>query len=178
MPPESRLRAILGPVLGLLLSCSGEDNTAASSPPGAQLADRQSPQVVEIFEVGASVYVRSLAIEAERNRLWVGTSLGVNEIDLSDNRLVNTFTRQHGLANEYVFAIGIDADGYKWFGTNAGGMARYRDGDWKVYFPLHGLADYWVYAFANALDGGLWIGTWAGANYLDRASGRFDTYVG
>ena len=135
------------------------------------------PQIVETFNVGPTVYVRSLAVEATSNRLWVGTSLGVNEIDLENNGLVNTFTRDHGLANEYVFGIGVDADGYKWFGTNAGGMSRYKDGDWKTYFPMHGLADYWIYAFANDHDGGLWIGTWAGANYLNRETNEFTTYV-
>ncbi|MBT4076404.1 MAG: regulator, partial [Gammaproteobacteria bacterium] len=68
-------------------------------------------------------------------------------------------------------------DGYKWFGTNAGGMSRYKDGEWKTYFPMHGLADYWIYAFANDHDGGLWIGTWAGANYLNRKTNEFKTYV-
>ena len=138
---------------------------------------RQIPEILDVFNVGPTVYVRSLAVETETNRLWVGTSLGVNEIDISNNNLVNTFTRDHGLANEYVFGIGIDADGYKWFGTNAGGMSRYKDGDWKTYFPMHGLADYWIYAFANDHDGGLWIGTWAGANYLNRQTEEFKTYV-
>lgn len=164
-------------------ACSESDNDEktdqkASAPEVTESPEEVAlPQVLEVFNVGETVYVRSLAFEAETNRLWVGTSLGVNEIDLSNRSLVNTFTRDHGLANEYVFGIGIDADGYKWFGTNAGGMSRYKDGDWKTYFPMHGLADYWIYSFANAHDGGLWIGTWAGANYLNRQSGQFKTYV-
>ena len=137
----------------------------------------QIPKILETFDVGQSVYVRSLAVESATNRLWVGTSLGVIEINLNNNNLVNTFTRDHGLANEYVFGIGIDEDGYKWFGTNAGGMSRYKDGDWKTYFPMHGLADYWIYSFGNDHDGGLWIGTWAGANYLNRHTNEFKTYV-
>jgi hypothetical protein len=151
---------------------STEPTTAAIA-----IAAQPLPEVLDIFNVGATVYVRSLAIDAATNRLWVGTSLGVNEIDLESHQLVNTFTREHGLANEYIFGIGIDPDGYKWFGTNAGGMTRYKDGDWKTYFPMHGLADYWIYAFANAQDGGLWVGTWAGANYLNRDTDEFKTYV-
>ena len=150
------------------------DSAAAYAPlsvPG------EAASVLDVFEVGADVYVRSLAIESETNRLWVGTSLGVHEIDLENFALRNTFTRDHGLANEYVFAIGIDPEGYKWFGTNAGGMSRYRDGDWKTYFPMHGLADYWIYAFANDPAGGLWVGTWAGANLMDRSTEVFESYV-
>jgi len=150
---------------------------AAEPPTAAEPPIDDIPQIMEVFNVGATVYVRSLAVEAASNRLWVGTSLGVNEIDLGNNSLVNTFTRDHGLANEYIFGIGVDADGYKWFGTNAGGMSRYKDGDWKTYFPMHGLADYWIYSFANDHDGGLWIGTWAGANYLNRETNEFKTYV-
>lgn len=171
-------------MLGLPACSDDADSTPAPSKISAEqitssnaIAAGPLPEVLDVFNVGPAVYVRSLAIEAATNRLWVGTSLGVNEIDLSSHLLVNTFTRDHGLANEYVFDIGIDRDGYKWFGTNAGGMSRYKDGAWKTYFPMHGLADYWVYAFANGHDGGLWIGTWAGVNYLNRDTDEFKTYV-
>ena len=162
-------------------STSKGTSAAASTEPKtsqSQLTTKPPlPQVLDVFNVGPTVYVRSLAIDSDASRLWVGTSLGVNEIDLDNHELVNTFTRDHGLANEYVFGIGIDRDGNKWFGTNAGGMSRYKDGEWKTYFPMHGLADYWIYAFANDHDGGLWIGTWAGANYLNRETDEFKTYV-
>jgi ligand-binding sensor domain-containing protein len=133
--------------------------------------------VVEKFAVGTGVYVRALTVDAVTGSLWVGTSTGVLEVDLDSGALRNTFTREHGLANEYVFAIGIDHEGYKWFGTNAGGVSRYRDGSWKTYFPMHGLADYWVYSFASQSDGTLWIGTWAGVTRVDPASGEFTNYV-
>jgi len=133
--------------------------------------------ILDHFDVGPGVYVRSLAIEPKTRALWVGTSVGVLEIDLDTHAMRNTFTRDQGLANEYVFAIGLDGLGQKWFGTNAGGMSRYKDGDWKTYFPMHGLADFWVYAFANQGDDQLWIGTWAGANRLTLSTGEFKTYV-
>lgn len=152
-----------------------------AAPPAAgtvQQAAERTPalRVSERFEVGPDVYVRALAVEPATNTLWVGTSVGVLEVDLADRSVRHTFTRAHGLANEYVFAIGIDRGGYKWFGTNAGGTSRYRAGQWQTYFPLHGLADYWVYAFASQRDGTLWIGTWNGANRFDPATGRFTTY--
>lgn len=140
-------------------------------------AEKAGPRVVDSFEVGENVYVRALTIERSSNTLWVGTSVGAHEIDLKANKPRNTFTRQHGLANEYVFAIGIDSEGYKWFGTNAGGASRYKDGKWKTYFPMHGLADYWIYSFANDKGGNLWIGTWAGVNVFNLKTGKFKTYV-
>lgn len=143
----------------------------------AVAADKTGPRVVDSFEVGENVYVRALTIEPSSNTLWVGTSVGAHEIDLKANKPRNTFTRQQGLANEYVFAIGVDSQGYKWFGTNAGGASRYKDGKWKTYFPMHGLADYWIYSFANDKKGDLWIGTWAGVNRFDIKTGKFTTYV-
>jgi len=133
-------------------------------------------EVAERFEVGAGLYVRALAMEPGTNTLWVGTSMGVMEIDAATQELRNTFTRQDGLANEYVFAIGIDSQGYKWFGTNAGGASRYKDGEWDVFFPMHGLADYWIYAFAEQRDGIYWIGTWDGANRVDLDTMEFTKY--
>lgn len=145
---------------------------------GAALAaDKTGPRVIDSFEVGDNVYVRALKVEKAAGSLWVGTSVGALEIDLKSSKPVNTFTRQQGLANEYVFAIGVDSEGYKWFGTNAGGASRYKDGKWKTYFPMHGLADYWIYSFQNDKDGNLWIGTWAGVNHFNVKTGKFKTYV-
>ncbi|MDP3671295.1 MAG: two-component regulator propeller domain-containing protein [Telluria sp.] len=134
-------------------------------------------RVIESFNVGDDAYVRALAVERPTGALWVGTSKGVHEIDLASGKPRRTFTRASGLANEYVFAIGIDQKGYKWFGTNAGGVSRYKDGKWKTYFPMHGLADYWVYSFANQKNGDLWIGTWAGVNVVDMKNLKWRTYV-
>ncbi|WP_371374266.1 two-component regulator propeller domain-containing protein [Thalassotalea aquiviva] len=133
--------------------------------------------VKEQYNVGDNAFVRSLAVETEKNSLWVGTAMGVHQVDTVSGDLKTTFTREHGLANEYVFAINVDEKGYKWFGTNAGGMSRYKDGEWKTFFPIHGLADYWVYSFANHPDGSLWVGTWAGVNRVDGETLKFDTYV-
>lgn len=153
-------------ILGLvLIAACGEQTETAAAP----------PQVVDRFDVGEGVYVRSLAVDRETNSLWVGSSVGALEIDLNSHEMLNNFTRKDPLANEYIFAIGIDSAGYKWFGTNAGGVSRYRDGDWKVFFPMHGLADYWVYCFAEQIGGRFWIGTWAGANLVDLKTMRFST---
>lgn len=158
-------------VLVLLITAIGiahADDTSVTS---------SGEKVLETFEVGENVVVRALRIDKTSNTLWVGTSTGVHEINTKTNIPRNTFTRKDGLANEYVFAINIDTDGYTWFGTNAGGASRYKEGKWKTYFPMHGLADYWVYSFANDKKGGVWIGTWAGASYYDLKTQKFTTYV-
>jgi len=151
-------------------------NSSAATAPAAK-ADAKPYRVEEAFSVGKDVYVRSMAIDAKRNSLWIGTSLGVLEVDLTTRDVKNTYTRKEGLANEYVFAIKVDQKGGSWFGTNGGGMSSFADGKWKTYFPMHGLADYWVYSFDQQHKGPLWIGTWAGVNRFDPATGAFTTYV-
>lgn len=166
------LAALTGLAL-LLAGCPRRDEAARTAGPAPAAPYR----VQDRFDVGANVYVRALTTEPARRALWVGTSVGVLEIDLATQTVRNTFTRKDGLANEYVFAIGIDAQGQKWFGTNAGGMSRYQDGTWKTYFPMHGLADFWVYSFANQGPDILWIGTWAGASRLNLRTGQIETFV-
>lgn len=185
----SMCRAALVCACAALLLAGGcsDSSDQAAAPPGEAAApedrgqveearQQNLPGVLETFRVGDNVYVRSLAIDTGRNSLWVGTSLGVHEVDLESRDVKATYTRKDGLANEYIFAILVDGQGNKWFGTNGGGITRYREGQWKTYFPMHGLADYWVYAFAEQPDGNLWIGTWAGANFFDPASEAFTTY--
>ncbi len=152
---------------------------AAAVGPAAGAAQQGEPGlgVLERFEVGRDVYVRALTVEPDRGALWIGTSTGVLEVDLASRDVRQTFTREHGLANEYVFAIGLDRDGNKWFGTNAGGVSRYRDGQWKTFFPMHGLADFWVYSFAQQANGSFWIGTWDGVSRVDPLTGEFTNYV-
>ena len=171
------MRAPAAPSFMVLLAALAGPGGTGDSAGVAYAAPDDPPKVLESFVVGAEVYVRSLAVDRSDESLWVGTSTGVLEIGLREHELRNTFTREHGLANEYVFAIHVDSAGHKWFGTNAGGVSRYKNGDWRVLFPMHGLADYWVYAFAQQDKGPLWIGTWAGANRVDPQTLKFETFV-
>ena len=172
--------ALVATSLATLFACSDAGDRVAERAP-ATSTDNSSPSPLPVvrdsFRVGDDIYVRSLATDADHNVLWVGTSTGVLGIDLTSHDVRDTFTRKDGLANEYVFAIFVDSQGYTWFGTNAGGTSRYRDGKWDVYFPMHGLADYWIYSFAEQQHGPLWIGTWAGANSVDLQTMQFSTYL-
>lgn len=171
--PASVLLAL---ALILCAGCSRSPQEASAADAAAQPpADDLS--VKDIFEVGKGVFVRSLDIDKRHNSLWVGTSVGAEEVALDTHKVLHTFTRDDGLANEYVFTTYTDREGYQWFGTNGGGASSYDSGKWKTYFPMHGLADYWVYNFAEQSDGTLWIGTWHGASRLDRKTGKLTSYV-
>ena len=175
----------------LLGGCSGDKSASgkspsseASKPVPAEVVkprptvNKSGYHVLDNFNVGKNVYVRSMEIDHKSNTLWVGTSVGVLSVDLASNKLLATYTRDQGLANEYVFTMHIDKKGNRWFGTNGGGISRFSpDGKWKTYFPMHGLADYWVYSFAEQSDGTLWIGTWAGLSRFNPEKEKFHNYV-
>mgnify|MGYP000088199132 CR=1 FL=1 len=183
-------------VLLLLVACSNDESAVSSSvstvtapavsqaampsttPSKALSTNASGYHVADTFNVGERVYVLSMEVDEKQNRLWVGTSVGVMEIDIASSNLMNTFTREQGLANEYVFGIHVDSNGNRWFGTNGGGISRYSaEQEWKTFFPMHGLADYWVYSFTEQADGTLWIGTWAGLNKFDPKTETFTTYI-
>ena len=189
----STIKVAVTACLLLLMAACSNDETAVPVPasevtapaatqtitPSTALSTNTSGyRVADTFNVGERVYVRSMEVDESQNRLWVGTSVGVMEIDIASSNLLNTFTREQGLANEYVFGIHVDSKGNRWFGTNGGGISRYStEQKWKTFFPMHGLADYWVYSFTEQADGTLWIGTWAGLNKFDPKTETFTTYI-
>ncbi len=140
-------------------------------------ANASGYKVLETFDVGETVFVRSLAIDESKNEIWIGTTVGALQVDIASRNMLNTYTRDTGFANEYIFGIMADSHGGKWFGTNGGGVSYLKDGNWKTYFPMHGLADYWVYAFAEQANGTIWIGTWYGLNTYDVKTEEFNTYL-
>lgn len=166
-------------LLGLAACDPGSKNDVVES-----VSDSVSPlknsaiyRVSESFNVGNNVVVRALTSDKKNNTLWVGTSVGALEIDLQTGNVKRTFTRENGLANEYVFATTVDSSGSAWVGTNGGGVSRLNGQDWKTFFPMHGLGDYWVYSFVDQKKTAMWIGTWAGLSRFDYASQSFKTYV-
>jgi len=180
-------------LVSMLIACSdNKSNTphaslgVVSQSSDGSLANKLSPvelssvakklQVAETFNVGQNVVVRSLAVDEKKAALWVGTSVGALEIDLTTGVLQQTYTRDNGLANEYVFSIFVDSGGDKWLGTNGGGVSHRVANQWKTYFPMHGLADYWVYSFAEGVES-IWVGTWAGISRINRKTGQFTNYL-
>ena len=172
-----RLRFVF--IFILSISACSSDSQQENPKSGAQSRDLPETNYVikETFNVGRDVFVRAMSVDSTSENLWVGTSVGALQINLKDGDVKQTFTRDNGLANEYVFATFVDSKENVWFGTNGGGISRYQSGDWKSFFPMHGLADYWVYSFAEQTSQALWIGTWAGLNRYDYRTGKFETYL-
>ncbi|RYD90178.1 MAG: histidine kinase, partial [Sphingobacteriales bacterium] len=75
--------------------------------------------------------------EDSRNRLWVGTSYGLNYLDTKDANLAapqfKKFTTADGLPNNTVHAISEDASGQVWVSTNKG-LAKINTADGKIFY--------------------------------------------
>ncbi|QQS42163.1 MAG: hypothetical protein IPM63_04260 [Acidobacteriota bacterium] len=71
-----------------------------------------------------------------RGFVWFGTQDGAAVYDGSSFRVVNMPNRA---ASNYIYDILAASDGSIWFGTNGGGVHRYRDGKWETHNKGTGL---------------------------------------
>ena len=104
--------------------------------------------------------VPSLAEDALGN-LWIGT---VNNglLRLAGKR-VDAFSAEHGLPNNRVASLQVDAEGSVWAGTNSG-LLRLSDAPFTTWNGDQGLTDDYVRTLVQAPGGGIWIGTGRGLN--------------
>lgn len=110
-------------------------------------------------------------LEDEQGILWVATRKGVSRYD--GQQWLEPLTRTNsGLAADEVRAILQSDDGALWFGTWAGGVSRYRDGEWTTYTVADGLATNGVVAIAEDRRGALWFGTLSGVTRYDGRTWR------
>ena len=87
---------------------------------------------------------------------------------------------EQGLAQESVLAVAQDADGFMWFGSQAG-LSRYdgyRITTWRnAVGDARSLANNWVRVLHVDRSGQLWIGTDGGLDRYDRATRSFIHYA-
>ena len=93
--------------LFILLSCSPQTELNQTDKP-SKLKSKADYKLVETFNTGQNVFVRSLSVDKTGKLLWVGTSVGAIKVSLVTGDAVDTFTRENGLANEYIFAVMAD----------------------------------------------------------------------
>ena len=113
--------------------------------------------------------------------LWVSTNGGLDRLK---NGKTTTYTTEQGLPARressglapavLVKAIAEDREGNLWFGTDGGGLCRFKDGKFITYTVKDGLPSNMVLWLTARRDGGLWIGTRNGLSKLE--SGVFTNY--
>jgi signal transduction histidine kinase/ligand-binding sensor domain-containing protein len=73
-------------------------------------------------------------------KAWAGTMNGLAEWDSESGRVVRSYRREDGLADESVYAIAEDPAGNLWFGTRRGGLLQLPQSDIRTYGAESGLA--------------------------------------
>src|SRR3984885_4745877 len=113
--------------------------------------------------------------------LWVSTNKGLDH--MHDGK-VTTYSAKDGLPGRressglapdvLVKAIAQSPDGTLWFGTDGGGVCRYRDGTFLTYTTDNGLPSNMILWLTPRHDGGIWIGTVRGLSKF--ADGKFTNF--
>ena len=99
--------------------------------------------------------------------VWLATEHGLVRWD-RDNESCQKYTTYHGLADNHVTAVLVDATGRVWAGTQGGVSVSADAGTtWQTYTTAHGLAHPHVRDLAMDGDGRLWIATAHGVNTFD-----------
>lgn len=144
------------------------------------------------FETGANI--KALAFEG--NMLWLGMPNGIIKYDtqsLNKHTIYTSKSTNGGLLSNGIFAIKIDKNNTKWFGTYGGGVTSFDGKKWTTYNPYgygdartygknwtfykkgDGLGDLWVYDFLLEEDSKMLVATWKGVSFFDGE--KFKTYT-
>jgi ligand-binding sensor domain-containing protein len=102
-------------------------------------------------------------IELAPGRSYEGHFHDINTLDEAGNETYN---------ENYVFAILVDRNGNKWFGTWGGGASRFDGKTWKSFTIKDGLAGNIVYALEEDSLGQIWAGTHRGVSVYDGTAWR------
>jgi hypothetical protein len=119
---------------------------------------------------------RILALQADGDRLWIGTEHGLSLLE--DGKFTN-FTTEDGLAYPVVSALALSPQtGDLWIGTMRG-LNRLSGGKWETFTQLNsGLVNDVIFGLDVVQDGSVWIASPAGASSYDPKTnewGVFDT---
>jgi ligand-binding sensor domain-containing protein len=87
--------------------------------------------------------------------MWFGTNVGVIRYGGSHWQ---TFTKEDGLADNYVVAICQDNQGNIWFGTWSNGVSRYDGKNWRTFTPHDGVVSDAIHCMLRDDQGNLWFG--------------------
>lgn len=104
-----------------------------------------------------------LALSRKKTASYEGHFHDLSPLDDAGNETYN---------KDYVFAILVDRNGNKWFGTWGGGASRFNGKTWKNFTAKDGLAGNIVYALEEDSLGQIWAGTHRGVSVYNGASWR------
>ncbi len=101
-------------------------------------------------------HVRSLLVD-ERDRLWVGTKLGLN---LLEGGRMRVFTIHQGMPNDNIWCSYQDSEGNLWFGTEGAGALKYAGDRFVTFTVRDGLCSDLIMSVIADAQGDIWLGTY------------------
>lgn len=130
---------------------------------------------VKLFHDNAKINVSIRSIFEDNNgNLWIGTyQNGIAFISSenikqpSDKWKFELFTLNEGLSNNAILSITQDREGNMWFGTDGGGVLKYRGKTFEAYTTKQGLNNNLVLSVIQDKKGNFLFGTYGGGiSYL------------
>lgn len=115
-----------------------------------------------------------------RDRVWVGTSFGLNRLNRAAGQFVrylNEPARADSLSDNYVMSIFEDSNGDLWVGTTSG-LNRLDESSatFRRYYQKDGLPNEYIYAIQEDDLGFLWMSTNNGLVRYDLRTEQFKNY--
>lgn len=94
--------------------------------------------------------------EGRDGSVWIGTE--THGLFRVKDQSLWRYGKTNGVPGAFVRAICTGKDGSVWVATK-GGLANFRDGEFRTFAPAHGLAGFSIEAICEDFNGDLWIGT-------------------
>ena len=98
------------------------------------------------------------ALLKQGNFLWVAAEGGVVKWNLKDNTFIS-YTVLDGLADNFVFSIGMDKNQNMWFGTYGAGISKFDGKQWTNYAEKEGLLAKYIMTIFTDSNGAIWCGS-------------------
>lgn len=117
-----------------------------------------------ITEKQGLVNNNALDISIHGNMVWVATLGGASRIintAIWEEKTLNiqSYDKEHGLGNNFIYSILQDKKGDVWFGTDGNGLVKFKDDEFIFFDENSGLDDDVVYSIAEDHDGNIWLST-------------------
>lgn len=122
--------------------------------------------------------------EDNEGNIWVGTTTGLNKIDVETNQITRYLPDKNGcgISNYTIKTIMVSKNGEILVGTNDG-LNKYdkkNDNFVRIYNTFnedYSLTNQEIYSLTEDISGNYWIGTKDGLNKIDKKSGKVEKYL-
>lgn len=124
----------------------------------------QSGKYTLITEQDGLVNNSVLDLSIHGDEVWIATLGGASHISIENDWptspiAIESFDKEHGLGNNFIYNIHQDTDNATWFGTDGNGLVKYNENRFTFYDEQDGLLDNVVYSIAEDVEGTLWLST-------------------